>query len=145
MNHVFRSGRQASRGRCRRGWQGLRAGGSVPKQFAQWRAHRCPPFGEADGGRRHRSIVVAIPENWRATAESLAGISDVRLGRVAPRQLSVRAAPRSRRRACPGCTMRCGPDLPESVIAALVEALPGTKRPFRSFLSSTASCAAETA
>jgi 2-C-methyl-D-erythritol 4-phosphate cytidylyltransferase/2-C-methyl-D-erythritol 2,4-cyclodiphosphate synthase len=109
--------------------QGLRAGGSVPKQFAQWRGaplvfHSVKRM--ADAGIA--PIVVAIPENWRATAEeSLAGISDVRLvAGGATRQLSVRAALEALEGDAPDLVLihdAARPDLPESVIAALVEAL----------------------
>ncbi|WP_292963504.1 bifunctional 2-C-methyl-D-erythritol 4-phosphate cytidylyltransferase/2-C-methyl-D-erythritol 2,4-cyclodiphosphate synthase [Novosphingobium sp. UBA1939] len=109
--------------------QGLRAGGSVPKQFAQW--HGAPLVRHsvkrmADAGIA--PIVVAIPENWRATAEeSLAGISDVRLvAGGATRQLSVRAALEALEADAPDLVLihdAARPDLPESVIVALVEAL----------------------
>ncbi|RQW45939.1 bifunctional 2-C-methyl-D-erythritol 4-phosphate cytidylyltransferase/2-C-methyl-D-erythritol 2,4-cyclodiphosphate synthase [Novosphingobium sp. LASN5T] len=109
--------------------QGLRAGGSVPKQFAQWRGAplvRHSVKRMADAGIA--PIVVAIPENWRATAEeSLAGISDVRLvAGGATRQLSVRAALEALEGDAPDLVLihdAARPDLPESVIAALVEAL----------------------
>ncbi|WP_371431636.1 bifunctional 2-C-methyl-D-erythritol 4-phosphate cytidylyltransferase/2-C-methyl-D-erythritol 2,4-cyclodiphosphate synthase [Novosphingobium sp.] len=109
--------------------QGLRAGGSVPKQFAQWRGAplvRHSVKRMADAGIA--PIVVAIPENWRATAEeSLAGISDVRLvAGGATRQLSVRAALEALEADAPDLVLihdAARPDLPESVIAALVEAL----------------------
>jgi 2-C-methyl-D-erythritol 4-phosphate cytidylyltransferase/2-C-methyl-D-erythritol 2,4-cyclodiphosphate synthase len=72
-------------------------------------------------------IVVAIPENWRATAEeSLAGISDVRLvaGGATPAFGARRAgSARSRRPDLVLIHDAARPDLPESVIAALVEAL----------------------
>jgi 2-C-methyl-D-erythritol 4-phosphate cytidylyltransferase/2-C-methyl-D-erythritol 2,4-cyclodiphosphate synthase len=109
--------------------QGLRAGGSVPKQFAQWRGAplvRHSVKRMADAGIA--PIVVAIPENWRPTAEeSLAGISDVRLvAGGATRQLSVRAALEALEADAPDLVLihdAARPDLPESVIAALVEAL----------------------
>lgn len=109
--------------------QGLRAGGSVPKQFAQWRGAplvRHSVKRMADAGIA--PIVVAIPENWRATAEeSLAGISDVRLvAGGATRQLSVRAALEALEADAPDLVLihdAARPDLPESVIAALMEAL----------------------
>lgn len=109
--------------------QGLRAGGSVPKQFAQWRGAplvRHSVKRMADAGIA--PIVVAIPENWRATAEeSLAGISDVRLvAGGATRQLSVRAALEALEADAPDLVLihdAARPDLPESVIVALVEAL----------------------
>lgn len=109
--------------------QGLRAGGSVPKQFAQWRGAplvRHSVKRMADAGIA--PIVVAIPENWRATAEeSLAGISDVRLvAGGATRQLSVRAALEALEADAPDLVLihdAARPGLPESVIAALVEAL----------------------
>lgn len=109
--------------------QGLRAGGSVPKQFAQWRGAplvRHSVKRMADAGIA--PIVVAIPENWRATAEqSLAGISDVRLvAGGATRQLSVRAALEALEADAPDLVLihdAARPDLPESVIAALVDAL----------------------
>ena len=109
--------------------QGLRAGGSVPKQFAQWRdaplvRHSVERM--ADAGIA--PIIVAIPENWRATAEqALAGIPDVRLvAGGATRQLSVRAALEALEAAAPDLVLihdAARPDLPESVIVALVEAL----------------------
>lgn len=109
--------------------QGLRAGGAVPKQFAQWRGAplvRHSVERMADAGIA--PIVVAIPENWRATAEeSLAGISDVRLvAGGATRQLSVRAALEALEADAPDLVLihdAARPDLPESVIAALMEAL----------------------
>lgn len=109
--------------------QGLRAGGSVPKQFAQWRGAplvRHSVKRMADAGIA--PIVVAIPENWRATAEqSLAGISDVRLvAGGATRQLSVRAALEALEADAPDLVLihdAARPNLPESVIAALVDAL----------------------
>lgn len=109
--------------------QGLRAGGSVPKQFAQWRGAplvRHSVKRMADAGIA--PIVIAIPENWRATAEeALAGISDVRLvAGGATRQLSVRAALEALEANAPDLVLihdAARPDLPESVIAALVEAL----------------------
>lgn len=109
--------------------QGLRAGGSVPKQFAQWRGAplvRHSVKRMADAGIA--PIVVAIPENWRATAEeTLAGISDVRLvAGGATRQLSVSAALEALEADAPDLVLihdAARPDLPESVIAALVEAL----------------------
>lgn len=109
--------------------QGLRAGGAVPKQFAQWRGAplvRHSVERMADAGIA--PIVVAIPENWRATAEeSLAGISDVRLvAGGATRQLSVRAALEALEGDAPDLVLihdAARPDLPESVIAGLIEAL----------------------
>lgn len=130
MNHTFPdpSGKRVAAVVVAAG-QGLRAGGSVPKQFAQWRGAplvRHSVKRMADAGIA--PIVVAIPENWRATAEeSLAGISDVRLvAGGATRQLSVRAALEALEADAPDLVLihdAARPDLPESVIAALVEAL----------------------
>lgn len=130
MNHTFpdQAGKRVAAVVVAAG-QGLRAGGSVPKQFAQWRGAplvRHSVKRMADAGIA--PIVVAIPENWRATAEqSLAGISDVCLvAGGATRQLSVRAALEALEADAPDLVLihdAARPDLPESVIAALVEAL----------------------
>ncbi len=110
--------------------QGLRAGGTVPKQFARWRGQplvrhsveRLIAAGAAP-------VVVAIPENHRALAEAaLAGLAPLTLvAGGATRQASVCAA--LEHLAATGGVKRvlihdaARPDLPPAVIASLVNAL----------------------
>ena len=109
--------------------QGLRVGGSVPKQFALWRGAPLVRHSvERMAGAGIAPVVVAIPENWRETAEqALAGIPGVRLvAGGASRQLSVRAALEALETDAPDLVLihdAARPDLPQSVIVALVEAL----------------------
>lgn len=74
--------------------KGLRAGGTVPKQFALWRGkpllrHSLEALAEAGIS----PIVVAVPEEWRDLASDIAGdLTGVRLiSGGATRQLSVKA------------------------------------------------------
>jgi 2-C-methyl-D-erythritol 4-phosphate cytidylyltransferase/2-C-methyl-D-erythritol 2,4-cyclodiphosphate synthase len=110
--------------------QGLRAGGTVPKQFAPWRGaplvrhsvERLLAAGAAP-------VVVAIPASHRAEAQAaLAGLDPVVLViGGATRQASVRAA--LDRLAAIGGVERvlihdaARPDLPQAVITALLAAL----------------------
>jgi 2-C-methyl-D-erythritol 4-phosphate cytidylyltransferase/2-C-methyl-D-erythritol 2,4-cyclodiphosphate synthase len=109
--------------------QGLRAGGSVPKQFARWRGkpllrHSAEAFARLGA----RPIVVAIPEGAEEIAwDALAGIEGVRLvPGGATRQLSVRAALEALADASPERVLihdAARPDLPASVVEALLGAL----------------------
>lgn len=109
--------------------QGLRAGGTVPKQFAQWRGkplvrHSVEALAEAGV----TPIVVAIPANWEETAiDALAGVPGVRFVHgAASRQGSVRAGLEALQGDAPACVLihdAARPDLPGAVIAALVAAL----------------------
>jgi 2-C-methyl-D-erythritol 4-phosphate cytidylyltransferase/2-C-methyl-D-erythritol 2,4-cyclodiphosphate synthase len=109
--------------------KGLRAGGSVPKQFALWQGkplvrHSAESLLAAGADR----LIVAIPDDWRAEAEAaLAGLPVVLIAGGATRQGSVRAALEWLDRE--GDVERvlihdaARPDLPAPVIAALVAAL----------------------
>lgn len=109
--------------------QGLRAGGTVPKQFALWRGKPLLRHSvEALAGAGIAPIVVVIPAAWEATAiEVLAGLPGVRcVPGGATRQESVRAgleilAPDSPVNVLIHDAAR--PDLPDAVMAALVAAL----------------------
>jgi 2-C-methyl-D-erythritol 4-phosphate cytidylyltransferase/2-C-methyl-D-erythritol 2,4-cyclodiphosphate synthase len=75
--------------------QGLRAGGSVPKQFALWRGKPLVRHSvEAFARFRAQPIIVAIPADAEeAASAALDGIAGVRLiGGGATRQISVRNA-----------------------------------------------------
>lgn len=109
--------------------QGLRAGGTVPKQFAQWRGkplvrHSVEALARAGVG----PIVVVIPANWEDLArDALAGLPGVRFVHgAASRQGSVRAGLEALEGDAPDAVLihdAARPDLPAAVIAALVIAL----------------------
>ena len=109
--------------------QGLRAGGTVPKQFALWRGKPLVRHSvEALARAGVAPIVVAIPANWEETAqEALAGVPGVRFVHgAASRQGSVRAGLEALEAEAPASVLihdAARPDLPEVVIAALVAAL----------------------
>lgn len=109
--------------------QGLRAGGTVPKQFALWRGkplvrHSVEALASAGVG----PIVVVIPADWeRAAEDALAGVEGVRFVHgAASRQGSVRVGLEALADDAPSHVLihdAARPDLPEQVIAALVMAL----------------------
>ncbi len=111
--------------------QGLRAGGTVPKQFAQWRGKPLVRHSvEALAVAGVAPIVVVIPANWEETArEALNDVPNVRFVHgAASRQGSVRAGLESLESHAPAAVLihdAARPDLPEAVIAALVTALDG--------------------
>ena len=112
--------------------QGLRAGGTVPKQFALWRGKpllRHSVEALADAGIS--PIVVVIPPAWKATAaEVLAGVPGIRfVPGGASRQESVRAGLEALADDHPDQVLihdAARPDLPAAVIAALLAALEQT-------------------
>jgi 2-C-methyl-D-erythritol 4-phosphate cytidylyltransferase/2-C-methyl-D-erythritol 2,4-cyclodiphosphate synthase len=109
--------------------QGVRAGGPLPKQFANWRGkplvrHSAQTFARLGA----QPIVVVIPSGADETArEALAGIRGVRLvtgGET--RQQSVRAALETLADAAPDAVLihdAARPDLPPAVTAQLLAAL----------------------
>ncbi len=109
--------------------KGLRAGGTVPKQFALWRGkplvrHSVTALAKAGVA----PIVVVIPADWETAAmEALAGVAGVRFVHgAASRQGSVRAGLEALEADAPACVLihdAARPDLPQGVIAALVAAL----------------------
>ncbi|MFM9934664.1 MAG: bifunctional 2-C-methyl-D-erythritol 4-phosphate cytidylyltransferase/2-C-methyl-D-erythritol 2,4-cyclodiphosphate synthase [Novosphingobium sp.] len=109
--------------------QGLRAGGTVPKQFALWRGkpllrHSVEALAQAGIA----PIVVVIPASFEAmAAEVLAGMAAVRFVHgAASRQGSVRAGLEALAPYAPNQVLihdAARPDLPVQVIAALVAAL----------------------
>jgi 2-C-methyl-D-erythritol 4-phosphate cytidylyltransferase/2-C-methyl-D-erythritol 2,4-cyclodiphosphate synthase len=109
--------------------QGLRAGGTVPKQFALWRGKplvRHSVLALAKAGVA--PIVVVIPANWEAVAaDALAGVPGVRLVHgAASRQGSVRTGLEALAGEAPVHVLihdAARPDLPAAVIEALVAAL----------------------
>ena len=109
--------------------QGLRAGGSVPKQFAPWRGKPLVRHSvEALARAGVSPIVVVIPANWEETAaEALAGLPDVRFVHgAASRQGSVRAGLEALEAEAPSLVLihdAARPDLTPPVIAALIAAL----------------------
>lgn len=109
--------------------QGLRAGGTVPKQFAIWRGKPLVRHSvEALAKAGVAPIVVVIPANWEETAvKVLTGVPGVRLVHgAASRQGSVRAGLEALADDAPAAVLihdAARPDLPEAVIAALVAAL----------------------
>ena len=113
--------------------QGLRAGGTVPKQFALWRGKPLVRHSvEALAKAGVAPIVVVIPANWEAAAaEALAGMAaDLTAVRfvhgAASRQGSVRAGLEALADDAPGMVLihdAARPDLSGAVIAALVAAL----------------------
>ncbi len=109
--------------------QGLRAGGTVPKQFALWRGKPLLRHSvEALAGAGIAPIVVVIPAAWATTAaDVLSGLPDIRfVPGGATRQSSVRAGLEALAAAAPVHVLihdAARPDLPAGVIAALVAAL----------------------
>lgn len=109
--------------------QGLRAGGTVPKQFALWRGKPLLRHSvEVLATQGIAPIVVAIPAGWDDTAaQALVGIPGVRLIHGgATRQTSVRAALESLVAEAPALVLihdAARPTLPAAVIAALVDTL----------------------
>ena len=109
--------------------KGVRAGGSVPKQFAQW--HGKPLLRHSVEALVHAGaspIVVAIPDGWHDEAvQALDGIAAVRLVTGgATRQDSVRAALETLAIAPPQHVLihdAARPDLPAAVIHRLIAAL----------------------
>ena len=109
--------------------KGLRAGGPLPKQFANWRGkplvrHSAEAFAQLGA----HPIVVAIPEGSSEVArEALAGIDGVRLVEGgATRQLSVRAALESLAEAAPARVLihdAARPRLQAEVVERLSSAL----------------------
>ncbi|WP_421847042.1 bifunctional 2-C-methyl-D-erythritol 4-phosphate cytidylyltransferase/2-C-methyl-D-erythritol 2,4-cyclodiphosphate synthase [Novosphingobium sp.] len=109
--------------------QGLRAGGTVPKQFALWRGkplvhHSVEALAQAGVS----PIVVVIPAAWEdAAAQALAGLPGVRFVHgAASRQGSVRAGLEALAGDAPSHVLihdAARPDLPAAVIMALVAAL----------------------
>jgi 2-C-methyl-D-erythritol 4-phosphate cytidylyltransferase/2-C-methyl-D-erythritol 2,4-cyclodiphosphate synthase len=111
--------------------QGLRAGGTVPKQFALWRGKPLVRHSvEALARAGVAPIVVVIPANWEETAaQALTGLPGVSLVHgAASRQGSVRAGLEALVSAAPAQVLihdAARPDLPAALIAALVAALDG--------------------
>jgi 2-C-methyl-D-erythritol 4-phosphate cytidylyltransferase/2-C-methyl-D-erythritol 2,4-cyclodiphosphate synthase len=109
--------------------KGLRAGGSVPKQFAMWRGKPLLRHSvEALASAGVAPIVIAIPEGWEAEAEhAVSGIVGVRFTYGgATRQDSVRLALEAMEGDAPSLVLihdAARPDLPRTVIDALVAAL----------------------
>lgn len=111
--------------------QGLRAGGTVPKQFALWRGKPLVRHSvEALARAGVAPIVVVIPAKWEETAaQALTGLPGVSLVHgAASRQGSVRAGLEALVSAAPAQVLihdAARPDLPAALIAALVAALDG--------------------
>lgn len=109
--------------------QGLRAGGTVPKQFAQWRGKPLLRHSvEALAMAGIAPIVVVIPAAWEATAaEVLSGMPGIRfVPGGTTRQESVRAGLEALTPENPAEVLihdAARPDLPATVIAALLAAL----------------------
>ena len=108
--------------------QGLRAGGVVPKQFAQWRGkplvrHSVEAFIRAGLAR----VVVVIPAGGEALAdEALAGLDVDFVAGGASRQASVRAGLQRLAKSAPGAVLihdAARPGVTRPVIARLIEAL----------------------
>ena len=108
--------------------QGLRAGGVVPKQFAQWRGkplvrHSVEAFIRAGLAR----VVVVIPAGGEALAdEALAGLDVDFVAGGASRQASVRAGLQRLAKSAPGAVLihdAARPGVTQPVIARLIEAL----------------------
>jgi len=109
--------------------QGLRAGQSVPKQFARWRGkpvvrHAAEALVEAGA----RPLAIALPESAEAIAgEALAGLPGVRLVTGgATRQASVRAALEALEADAPAYVLihdAARPHCPAGVIGRLLDAL----------------------
>ncbi|WP_225206202.1 bifunctional 2-C-methyl-D-erythritol 4-phosphate cytidylyltransferase/2-C-methyl-D-erythritol 2,4-cyclodiphosphate synthase [Novosphingobium huizhouense] len=111
--------------------KGLRAGGEVPKQFAMFRGKPLVRHSaQALAAVGVAPIVVAIPEGWDAVAQqALAGIAAVRLVQGgATRRQSVALALEALAPDQPECVLihdAARPDLPQAVVARLIEALAG--------------------
>jgi 2-C-methyl-D-erythritol 4-phosphate cytidylyltransferase/2-C-methyl-D-erythritol 2,4-cyclodiphosphate synthase len=111
--------------------QGLRAGGTVPKQFALWRGKPLVRHSvEALARAGVAPIVVVIPAKWEETAaQALTGLPGVSFVHgAASRQGSVRAGLEALVAAAPAQVLihdAARPDLPAALIAALVAALDG--------------------
>ena len=109
--------------------KGLRAGGSVPKQFAPWRGKPLVRHSVETLARLGaQPIVVAIPEGADAlAADALSGIDGIRFATGgATRQESVRAALEALAGAVPLRVLihdAARPDLPSSVVESLLGAL----------------------
>src|SRR6478735_5085547 len=109
--------------------KGLRAGGPLPKQFANWRGKPLLRHSaEAFATLAARPIVVAIPEGSSESArEALAGIDGLRLVEGgATRQLSVRAALEALADAAPARVLihdAARPQLQAEVVERLLGAL----------------------
>ncbi len=111
--------------------QGLRAGGTVPKQFALWRGKPLVRHSvEALVQAGVTPIVVVIPPNWEPTArEALTGLPGLRfVPGAASRQGSVRAGLEALKAedAPPAHVLihdAARPNLPGAVIASLIGAL----------------------
>jgi len=109
--------------------QGLRAGGTVPKQFALWRGKPLLRHSvEALVRAGIAPVVVVIPAAWEAmAADVLAGLPDIRfVPGGATRQESVRAGLEALVGAWPANVLihdAARPDLPTAVITALAAAL----------------------
>ena len=109
--------------------QGLRAGGTVPKQFALWRGKPLLRHSvEALARAGIAPIVIVIPAKWEATAvDVLAGLPGVRfVPGGATRQVSVRAGLEALTPDSPAYVLihdAARPDLPDAVIAGLLAAL----------------------
>jgi len=109
--------------------KGLRAGGPVPKQFANWRGkplvrHSAEAFARFGA----KPIVVAIPEGANVIAsEALSGIDGVQLvGGGATRQLSVRVALEALANAAPAIVLihdAARPVVASAVVSHLIAAL----------------------
>jgi 2-C-methyl-D-erythritol 4-phosphate cytidylyltransferase/2-C-methyl-D-erythritol 2,4-cyclodiphosphate synthase len=109
--------------------KGLRAGGTVPKQFAPWRGKPLLRHSvEALAAAGVMPIVIAIPESWDTqAAEAVGGVPGVRFTHGgATRQDSVRAALEAMAADTPDAVLihdAARPTLPRKVIDRLVAAL----------------------
>ncbi|WP_295526875.1 bifunctional 2-C-methyl-D-erythritol 4-phosphate cytidylyltransferase/2-C-methyl-D-erythritol 2,4-cyclodiphosphate synthase [Novosphingobium sp. Chol11] len=111
------------------GGRGLRAGGTLPKQFALWRGKPLLRHSvEILAANGITPIIVAIPQGFESVAaEALLGVPGVRLvSGGATRQASVKAGLEALGGAAPEAVLihdAARPDLPESVIERLIGAL----------------------
>jgi len=111
------------------GGKGLRAGGTVPKQFALWRGKPLLRHAaETLAASGVTPIIVAIPEGFESTAaEALAGVSGVRLvSGGTTRQASVKAGLEALEGDAPEAVLihdAARPDLPAAVIERLMAGL----------------------
>jgi 2-C-methyl-D-erythritol 4-phosphate cytidylyltransferase/2-C-methyl-D-erythritol 2,4-cyclodiphosphate synthase len=109
--------------------KGLRAGGSVPKQFAVWRGKALVRHSVETLARLGAApIVVSIPEGAdEAARQALAEIPEVRLVHGGPtRQQSVRAALEALATAPPARVLihdAARPDIPAAVVESLLRSL----------------------